>query len=402
MGHGSSTRRPARRASARSVHEVCEQDAGEDAVAGRREPPEHEVAGLLASEESPSRVEGFEDVAVAYRGLAHDDFLSAIARCRPRFDITVTATVFPASDPLGKVGSRTRREARRRCAPFPRGPTATACPRRRRGRDRVGPSSRPSRRASPGASSRSVVDVRAVRIACDHHRPLRRAAREPPVRLHCRAVRAVDDDLETFEGAWSEDVRPDGPRTASTASGSLSSVPTAWPTGARGPPAVAFQDPDELLFDRRLDRVGKLQTRLPRRASRRCRRTGCEKPTPSRRAQSGARESHATPGVGQNAEVDHVGALARHARRRAPPASIGPRPAGVAADRGTTRRAAPVPRRDRAPVTTSGLSSALATPRIPSVPNRAATISISASSTEAPYGPSSGRTSCSPSRGRPG
>ena len=53
--------------------------------------------------------------------------------------------------------------------------------------------------------------------------------------------------------------------------------------------------------------------------------------------------------------------------------------------------------------TSSGVRSALATPRTPSVPKRRVRARpLSAWSTAAPCGPSSGRTSCSPSRGRRG
>ena len=64
---------------------------------------------------------------------------------------------------------------------------------------------------------------------------------------------------------------------------------------------------------------------------------------------------------------------------------------------GSTRAAA----RPR-PSASSAVSSALATPRTPSVPKRARRHPATAWSTAAPCGPSSGRTSCSPSRGRRG
>ncbi len=148
-----------------------------------------------------------------------------------------------------------------------------------------------------------------------------------------------------------------------------------------------------------LDRVGKLQA------------PGCEELHPvvgervvgSRHHRCGQRAPVGEPrhsGRRKDAEVDDVGALARHARRRAPPAASA-LSGGCRARSGTIRRGAPVLRRDRAREQPRG--SALRWRRRGSHRCRTGRplFSISASSTEEPYGPSSGRTSCSPSRGRP-
>ena len=110
------------------------------------------------------------------------------------------------------------------------------------------------------------------------------------------------------------------------------------------------------------------------------------------------------PGQGrgrQHTDVDHVGPLAGQPGRQGAPGAWGP--TGGCPDRpGRWRRRWCGPRPARGPATSSGVSSTLATPRTPSVPNRVRGHRPTAWSTGAPCGPSSGRTSSTPSPGRRG
>ena len=81
-------------------HQVGQDQAGQQAVAGGGQPAEDDVARLLAAEGEPVLVQGGQHVAVARPAVSLTMMpRSSMARRNPRLVITVTTTVLPASWP---------------------------------------------------------------------------------------------------------------------------------------------------------------------------------------------------------------------------------------------------------------------------------------------------------------
>ena len=102
---GASCRRPTPRPTCRCrASEIADDQAGEHAVAGRREIGEHDVTRLLAADREVVRRHRRDHVPVTDRRLDDVDTGPANARRSPRFDMTVTAIAslrkHPASVPV--------------------------------------------------------------------------------------------------------------------------------------------------------------------------------------------------------------------------------------------------------------------------------------------------------------
>ena len=216
-----------------------------------------------------------------------------------------------------------------------------------------------------------------------------------------RAVGAVEDDAQAVEAAPLQSWRPGAPRRAATASGSALMRPTPWPVGRRGGRSGSARTASSSRSISPSTSTGsfvpsRLKSLIPLSPNGLCE---AEMTAPGALRVLGHR-GHA--GRGQHAEVDDVGALGGQTGREGG-LEQGPRAARVAADdegrggrgRGRRRARGPAPARASAP---RSRPRARRRCRSGSAPLRRAT----AWSTAAPCGPSSGRTSSTPSRGRRG
>ena len=289
--------------------------------------------------------------------------------------MTVTTTVLPASRPrAGQVGGEQRQQLvagreRRRCGPRPAGGRR---PRRGRGRGRAPLATtsaasdsgwvepQPSLMLVPSGSHGDGVHVRTQARAGPRVPPPRRRrwrSRPPPAcPVRSRPSSTGTQVLDVAVGA--RRARRD-------------SRPTPWPTGGRdrGPAAARTRASSSSMAASVASgslRPPAAKSLMPLSAKGLCE----AETTAAGQPRWAARPGH--PGRGQHAEVDDVGALARHARPTARPGAAGPsagcrgRPGSMRAGRA---RAAARPRAR----TSSAPSSALATPRMPSVPNRSPT-----------------------------
>ena len=139
---------------ARPHHQVGQDQAGQDPVAGSGPVAEDDVAGLLAAQGEPLGLEGGQHVAVAHRGLAHGDAPLGHGQAEPEVGHHRDHHGVAGAARRGPPGPRRTGPAGCRRRPPPRcGRRPPSGRRRRRGRSRGRPRRPPPRR--PGTRVRS-------------------------------------------------------------------------------------------------------------------------------------------------------------------------------------------------------------------------------------------------------
>ena len=358
------------------------------------------MAGLLAAEGEPVALERLEHVAVPDRGLAHGDAPLRHGQAQPEVGHDGDHHGV-AGEPAacGEVDGEQRQQLVAGGELPGRGPRRGGGRRRRRGR---GPRSAPCATTCGGES----LGMRRTAAVVDVGR--RRARRRWPSRPRPRRSRTVGATADAAPCAQSTTTRmparvrplerrpPGGRRRRRRRRPPATGGPPGGPPRRRGPPASP-RGSGRARPRCRPRGVGQLQAAAANSLMPLSAKGLCDaETTAAGRSRRGREPGHA--GRGQHAEVDDVGALAgqpggqgrlQH-RARAP---------GVAADEEALRRQdardGPPEGEDQLgaefdvgdPADAVGAEADRPTP-------------TTASSTAAPCGPSSGRTSCSPSRAR--